>query len=827
MSASAERRTSTVKYRVTILCARNVAKQDFFRLPDPFARITVDGSGQCHTTRSLKGTIDPTWNQQYDLFVGNMESITISVWNQRKVHKGRGAGFLGCIRITPLAIQRLKDHGYQRLDLTAVNPAEHDYITGQVVVSIVTCEKVSNNVADMWGNIPSIMNTNMSTNDDDSDIPPGWDLRKTPNGRVQFVNNVTHAVQWQKPTRSAYDVQGEQSNVFVPINSCPTSLNGLDVSPTLNNDRKNNMDTSPLSDVNKDIQANGDSPMRAEQFSNESSKNEVSKKENSPDNCRLNCHWSSDESCSTCMLQLKNKKSSISQNGEGKKFSHSDRLRHYMNRTLLHREKSDNFERKKTPQGQVYFVNRATGQSTWHDPNIPKDAENIPNEELGPLPVGWEVRYTTNGRRYFVDHNNRTTQFADPRLVTHIPVAEQVDKKVYEKAVDKLEELPKYKRDLFQKLKVFRAELRALQTSSRHCRIEVSRKNIFEQSYRAIMKMKSRDLRKQLMIKFKNEDGLDYGGITREWLYLLSQEMFNGCYGLFQYSKDSQYTLEINPDSGINPEHLSYFHFVGRIVGMAVFHAHYLDGGFTMPFYKQMLGMENTLEDLQSVDPELYRGLNWLLENDITDTVYQTFSVEHRSFDQITKFNLKENGDSIPVDDSNKEEYVKLYVNYRLYHAVEPQLKAFFQGFHEVVPQYLIKMFDERELELLICGLGKIDIKDWKENTVFKHCTKDTNIIKWFWDVIQAYNEEQRARLLQFVTGSSRVPIQGFKALQGSGGSSGPRLFTINLVGNNCIALPKAHTCFNRLDLPNYQSKEILYEKLTRAVEETCGFTIE
>lgn len=822
MSASAERRTSTVKYRVTILCARNVAKQDFFRLPDPFARITVDGSGQCHTTRSLKGTIDPTWNQQYDLFVSNTESITISVWNQRKVHKGRGAGFLGCIRIAPLAIQRLKDRGLQRLDLTAVNPAEHDYITGQVVVSIVTCEKISNNVADMWGNIPSIMSAHMNNIHEDDSIPPGWEIRKTPNGRVQFVNNITHAVQWQKPTRSAYDAQGEQSNVCVPLNQSPNQ------SPNSDIDQKNCIDMRPVVDLDsKEVELN-DSPLRNEQLSKECMKNEASKHENSPDNCsRLNCHWSSVESCSTCVAQFKNKKTNFSHNGVGKKYSHSDRLRHYMDRTLLHREKLDNFERKKTPQGQVYFVNRLTGQSTWHDPNIPKDAENIPNEELGPLPVGWEVRYTTNGRRYFVDHNNRTTQFADPRLVSHIPVVEQVDKKVYEKAADKLEELPKYKRDLFQKLKVFRSELRALQISSRHCRIEVSRKNIFEQSYRAIMKMKSRDLRKQLMIKFKNEDGLDYGGITREWLYLLSQEMFNSCYGLFQNSKDSQYTLEINPDSGINPEHISYFHFVGRIVGMAVFHSHYLDGGFTMPFYKQMLGMENSLEDLQSVDPELYRGLSWLLENEIKDTVFQTFSVEHRSFDQITKFNLKENGDGIPVDDDNKKEYVKLYVNYRLYHAVEPQLKAFFQGFHEVVPQYLIKMFDERELELLICGLGKIDIKDWKDNSAFKHCSKDTNIIKWFWEVVEAYNEEQRARLLQFVTGSSRVPIQGFKALQGSGGSSGPRLFTINLVTNNCIALPKAHTCFNRLDLPNYQSKEILYEKLTRAVEETCGFTIE
>ena len=60
-------------------------------------------------------------------------------------------------------------------------------------------------------------------------------------------------------------------------------------------------------------------------------------------------------------------------------------------------------------------------------------------------------------------------------------------------------------------------------------------------------------------------------------------------------------------------EHLSYFHFVGRVIGMAIFHSHYLDGGFTMPFYKQLLGKQVTLDDLESVDPHLHRSLCWML----------------------------------------------------------------------------------------------------------------------------------------------------------------------------------------------------------------------
>lgn len=132
------------------------------------------------------------------------------------------------------------------------------------------------------------------------------------------------------------------------------------------------------------------------------------------------------------------------------------------------------------------------------------------------------------------------------------------------------------------------------------------------------------------MVKFRGEEGLDYGGIAREWLHLLSREMLNPQYGLFQYSRDDQYTLQINQDSskfiqlldcqllpfqflGINPDHLSYFHFVGRILGIAVFHGHCLDAGFTLPFYKQLLNKPITLSDIEGVDPELHRSLTWML----------------------------------------------------------------------------------------------------------------------------------------------------------------------------------------------------------------------
>lgn len=394
--------------------------------------------------------------------------------------------------------------------------------------------------------------------------------------------------------------------------------------------------------------------------------------------------------------------------------------------------------------------------------------------------------------------------------------------------LDGAESLPKYRRDLVGKIRSLRVELQALQPQSGHCRLEVSRQEIFEESYRLIMKMRPRDMRKRLMVKFRGEEGLDYGGVAREWLHLLSREMLNPQYGLFQYSADDRYSLQINPDSGINPDHLSYFHFVGRILGIAVFHNHVLDGGFTLPFYKQLLNKPITLNDIEDVDPELHRSLTWMLENNINGVIDSTFSVENNSFGALKVHELKPNGASVQVTEDNKREYVKLYVNYRFMRGIEQQFLALSKGFGELIPSQLLRPFEERELELVIGGISKIDVNDWKTHTRLKQCTPETPQIIWFWQIVESYSPEMRAQLLQFVTGSCRVPLQGFRALQGSTGAVGPRLFTIHLTADAPIQnLPKAHTCFNRIDLPMYDSYQLMYDKLTQAVEETCGFAVE
>ncbi|XP_059835491.1 E3 ubiquitin-protein ligase SMURF1 isoform X1 [Hypanus sabinus] len=754
----ARRNGSSIKIRLTVLCAKSLAKKDFFRLPDPFAKIIVDGSGQCHSTDTVKNTLDPKWNQHYDLYIGKADSITISIWNHKKIHKKQGAGFLGCVRLLSNAISRLKDTGYQRLDLCKLNPTDSDTIRGQIVVSLQTRDRMGTGgpVVDCRGIL-------------DNDLPEGPLFEDSGPGR--------------------------------PL-SCIME------------------DTVPFTDMTG---AAGGGTCQLIETQNQDQRLQTQRIRNFGVRVQMNTPQSRPHSHQSPVLP-------------------------------------EGYEQRTTVQGQIYFLHTQTGVSTWHDPRIPRDLTNFNYDELGPLPSGWEVRSTVSGRIYFVDHNNRTTQFTDPRL-HHIMRNKQMMRLLFSstnissRAYDPLHSnptqlkesnqtlpvpaevpveegegewsVPRCERDLVQKLKVLRHELALQQPQAGHCRIEVSRDEIFEESYRQVMKMRPKDLKKRLMVKFRSEEGLDYGGVAREWLYLLCHEMLNPYYGLFQYSTDNIYTLQINPDSAVNPEHLSYFHFVGRIMGLAVFHGHYINGGFTLPFYKQLLGKPIQLSDLETVDPELHKSLVWILENDITPVLDHTFCVEHNCFGRIIQQELKPNGRNVPVTEENKREYVRLYVNWRFMRGIEAQFLALQKGFNELIPQHLLKPFDQKEIELIIGGLGKIDIKDWKANTRLKHCTSDSNIVKWFWQTVEMFDEERRARLLQFVTGSSRVPLQGFKALQGSTGAAGPRLFTIHLIDANTENLPKAHTCFNRIDIPPYESYEKLYEKLLTAVEETCGFAVE
>lgn len=136
---------------------------------------------------------------------------------------------------------------------------------------------------------------------------------------------------------------------------------------------------------------------------------------------------------------------------------------------------------------------------------------------------------------------------------------------------------------------------------------------------------------------------------------------------------------------------------------------------------------------------------------------------------------LKQNGANILVTDANKAEYLQLKLRDRMLDSIKPQLEHFLRGFYEVIPGDLLSVFDYQELDLLMCGLQELDIDDWKKNTEYLgeyHAAGSKHrVIKWFWSVMESFDNEERVRLLQFTTGCSRLPPQGFRALQSNNGT--------------------------------------------------------
>uniref|UniRef100_A0A673XUB9 E3 ubiquitin-protein ligase n=1 Tax=Salmo trutta TaxID=8032 RepID=A0A673XUB9_SALTR len=456
---------------------------------------------------------------------------------------------------------------------------------------------------------------------------------------------------------------------------------------------------------------------------------------------------------------------------------------------------------KRQDNGRVYFVNHNTRTTQWEDPRT----QGMIQEP--PLPPGWEMKYTTEGVRYFVDHNSRATSFKDPRPGFESGSRTGGSPGAYDRSF-------RWKYHQFR----FLCHSNALPS---HVKISVSRQTLFEDSFQQIMNVKPYDLRRRLYIIMRGEEGLDYGGIAREWFFLLSHEVLNPMYCLFEYAGKNNYCLQINPASSINPDHLTYFRFIGRFIAMALYHGKFIDTGFTLPFYKRMLNKKPTLKDLESIDPEFYNSIMWVKDNCLEECgVELYFAQDMEILGKVSTHQLKDDGENELVTSENKEEYISLLTDWRFMRGVEEQTKAFLDGFNEVVPLEWLRYFDEKELELMLCGMQEIDLSDWQKNTIYRHYTKNSKQIHWFWQVVKEMDNEKRIRLLQFVTGTCRLPVGGFAELIGS---NGPQKFCIDKVGKETW-LPRSHTCFNRLDLPPYRSLEQLKEKLMFAIEETEGF---
>lgn len=224
---------------------------------------------------------------------------------------------------------------------------------------------------------------------------------------------------------------------------------------------------------------------------------------------------------------------------------------------------------------------------------------------------------------------------------------------------------------------------------------------------------------------------------------------------------------------------------------------------------------------MEAIDPDYYKNLKTILEYNLGDLGLDlTFSTEDHSFGRTRMVDLLPNGRNTPVTEETKATYVSLVCQHRMTTAISSQIKAYLDGFYELVSPDLVHIFSPRELELLISGLPDIDVHDLKKNTDYQGWRVTDKEIQWFWNVLFSLSRNEKASFLQFVTGSSKVPLAGFGELPGM---RGVQKFSIHKAGGSNGALMSAHTCFNSLDLPTYNSEEELREKLLYAINEGGG----
>ncbi|XP_033372533.1 E3 ubiquitin-protein ligase TRIP12 isoform X1 [Parus major] len=372
--------------------------------------------------------------------------------------------------------------------------------------------------------------------------------------------------------------------------------------------------------------------------------------------------------------------------------------------------------------------------------------------------------------------------------------------------------------------------------------------------------------RAMLEIQYENEVGTGLGP-TLEFYALVSQELQRADLGLWRGEevtlanpKGSQEgTKYIHNLQGLfalpfgrtaKPAHIAKvkmkFRFLGKLMAKAIMDFRLVDLPLGLPFYKWMLRQETSLtsHDLFSIDPVVAKSIYHLedivrqkkrLEQDKTQTkeslqyalealTMNGCSVEDLGLDftlpGFPNIELKKGGKDTPVTIHNLEEYLRLVIFWALNEGVARQFDSFRDGFESVFPLSHLQYFYPEELEQLLCG-SKTDT--WDAKTLMECCrpdhgyTHDSRAVKYLFEILSSFDSEQQRLFLQFVTGSPRLPVGGFRSLN-------PPLTivrkTFESTENPDDFLPSVMTCVNYLKLPDYSTIEIMREKLLIAARE-------
>lgn len=340
--------------------------------------------------------------------------------------------------------------------------------------------------------------------------------------------------------------------------------------------------------------------------------------------------------------------------------------------------------------------------------------------------------------------------------------------------------------------------------------LKITRKNIL---YDSIYEFKHSDIATNIMqIIYVDEEGRDLGGLIKDWITTVTNEIIKS--KAFKIVPSGNY-LTINESANVN-----ILEFTGKIIAIAYNKKMNVNLKLASYVWKLLLNERITVEDMKEYDTGIYQSLKWILNNDVSEM--------NEVFVDQNDEELKKNGRNIELTNKNKNEYVKLMLKKYFIGKNENLFMILKKGFDETIDTEGIQAYNAIKLRRLINGIEKIDLDDWKENTkqlnnnYFEdedyyeyNDNNDDNDYEYYIDLffraISNWPNEKLQKLLKFITGSSVVPIKGFKYLDGG-------LFTIKII-DDPNRFPEAHTCFNMLVLPCNNSKKQLEEKLLMAIE--------
>ena len=363
----------------------------------------------------------------------------------------------------------------------------------------------------------------------------------------------------------------------------------------------------------------------------------------------------------------------------------------------------------------------------------------------------------------------------------------------------------------------------------RDCLVEDSLRSVSE-----VVGTGQEEVKKGLRIEFVGEEGLDSGGLRKEWFLLLVREVFDPEHGLFVYDEDSHYCY-FNPNTF---ETSDQFFLVGAVLGLAIYNSTILDVALPPFAFRKLLASAPshtgpatsasrpnfgyTLEDLAEFRPTLAKGLGQLLEfdGDVKETFCRDFVAVEGRYGQPVEVPLCSNGENRAVTNSNRNEFVDLYIKYLLDTSVARQYEPFKRGFFTVCGGNALSLFRPEEIELLVRGSDEpLDVATLRAVAIYDGWGKGTNasdepVVDWFWNAFGKASAKNQRKLLSFITSSDRIPAMGATSL----------VIKITCLGDHSNRFPIARTCFNMLGLYRYCDRTVLEDKLWRAVIEGEGF---